>query len=66
MIVVPGSQQIKKEAEREGLHEIFQKLVLNGECRVLYVFGNESDKLLNNQICASTSNRILEDREPYW
>ena len=64
MLVVPGSQQVKAEAEREGLHEIF--LEAGAEWRdagCSMCLGMNEDKLVGNERSISTSNRNFIGRQ---
>lgn len=63
-IVVPGSQQVKKSAEMEGLDKIFEKAGFewrNAGCSLC--LGMNEDKLTRNEICASSSNRNFIGRQ---
>ncbi|HEY4373856.1 MAG TPA: 3-isopropylmalate dehydratase large subunit, partial [Burkholderiales bacterium] len=63
-IVVPGSQTVKRHAEREGLHEIF--LAAGFEWRdagCSMCTGSNGDKVPSGERCASTSNRNFEGRQ---
>ena len=63
-VVVPGSQQIKKEAEAEGLDRIFKEAGADWResgCSMCIAMNN--DKLEPGQICVSTSNRNFEGRQ---
>lgn len=63
-IVVPGSQQVKKQAEAEGLHDIFTAAGLewrNAGCSMC--LGMNPDKLIGDEICASSSNRNFIGRQ---
>ncbi|MCS7143040.1 MAG: 3-isopropylmalate dehydratase large subunit [Aigarchaeota archaeon] len=63
-LVVPGSQLVKRRAERLGLHKIFIDAGFewkNSGCSMCIAM-NE-DKLLSGQRCASTSNRNFENRQ---
>ena len=63
-IVVPGSQQVKAQAEEEGLDKIF--LDAGFEWRYAgcsMCLGMNQDKLIGDQICASTSNRNFIGRQ---
>jgi 3-isopropylmalate/(R)-2-methylmalate dehydratase large subunit len=63
-MVVPGSQQIKQEAESEGLHEIFLRAGFDWrESGCSMCLGMNSDILNPGQRCASTSNRNFEGRQ---
>lgn len=64
MLVVPGSEIIKQQAEAEGLHEIF--LAAGAEWREAgcsMCLGMNGDILLPGQLCVSTSNRNFEGRQ---
>ena len=63
-LVVPGSGLVKEQAEKEGLHEVF--LSAGFEWRdpgCSMCLGMNSDKLLEGERCASTSNRNFEGRQ---
>ncbi|SDO71888.1 3-isopropylmalate dehydratase large subunit [Halobacillus aidingensis] len=63
-IVVPGSQQVKAQAETEGLHHIFLEAGLewrNSGCSMC--LGMNDDFVGPNERCASTSNRNFEGRQ---
>jgi 3-isopropylmalate/(R)-2-methylmalate dehydratase large subunit len=63
-MVVPGSQQVKAEAEAEGLHEVFREAGF--EWRVAgcsMCLGMNPDVLSEGERCASTSNRNFEGRQ---
>ena len=62
--VVPGSQQVKKAAEAEGLDKIFSASGFewrNSGCSIC--LGMNEDKLIGNEICASSSNRNFIGRQ---
>jgi 3-isopropylmalate/(R)-2-methylmalate dehydratase large subunit len=64
MLVVPGSEQVKKLAESEGLDRIF--LAAGAEWRepgCSMCLGMNPDILSPGQRCASTSNRNFEGRQ---
>jgi len=64
MLVVPGSEIIKQQAEAEGLHEIF--LAAGAEWREAgcsMCLGMNGDMLKPGQLCVSTSNRNFEGRQ---
>ncbi len=64
MLVVPGSQQIKCQAEAEGLHEIF--LAAGAEWREAgcsMCIAMNGDQLEPGQYAVSTSNRNFEGRQ---
>jgi 3-isopropylmalate/(R)-2-methylmalate dehydratase large subunit len=63
-MVVPGSQQVKQQAEVEGLDEIFTKAGFewrSAGCSMC--LGMNPDILDPGQRCASTSNRNFEGRQ---
>lgn len=63
-LIVPGSQEVKRAAEREGLHEVF--LAAGAEWREpgcsMCIAMNE-DRLTPGQTAVSTSNRNFEGRQ---
>ncbi len=62
--VVPGSEAVKREAEAEGLHEIF--LAAGFEWRepgCSMCLAMNPDKLVGDQISASSSNRNFKGRQ---
>ena len=63
-IVVPGSGLIKKQAEKEGISEIFIDSGFEWrEPGCSMCLGMNSDQLGSGERCASTSNRIFEGRQ---
>jgi 3-isopropylmalate/(R)-2-methylmalate dehydratase large subunit len=63
-MVVPGSQQVKAQAESEGLHEVFQRAGFewrSAGCSMC--LGMNPDILSPGERCASTSNRNFEGRQ---
>jgi 3-isopropylmalate/(R)-2-methylmalate dehydratase large subunit len=63
-MVVPGSQQVKHAAEREGLHKIFQDAGFEWrESGCSMCLGMNPDILRPAERCASTSNRNFEGRQ---
>jgi len=63
-IVVPGSQQVAKAAEAEGLHEVFREAGFewrNAGCSMC--LGMNDDKLQGREMSASTSNRNFIGRQ---
>ncbi len=63
-MVVPGSQQVKSEAEQEGLDEIFRAAGFEWRtagCSMC--LGMNPDILAEGERCASTSNRNFEGRQ---
>jgi len=64
LMVVPGSQDVKKQAEQEGLDKIFKEA--GGEWREAgcsMCIAMNSDELTPGQYCVSTSNRNFEGRQ---
>ena len=64
VLVVPGSQQVRLQAEAEGLDEIFKSA--GAEWRFAgcsMCLGMNPDQLQPQQRCASTSNRNFEGRQ---
>jgi len=64
VLVVPGSAQVKAEAEAEGLHEVFTAAGAQWRgagCSMC--LGMNPDKLMPGQRSASTSNRNFEGRQ---
>jgi 3-isopropylmalate/(R)-2-methylmalate dehydratase large subunit len=63
-MVVPGSQQVKRQAEKEGLDAIFQKAGFEWrESGCSMCLGMNADVVESGQRCASTSNRNFEGRQ---
>jgi 3-isopropylmalate/(R)-2-methylmalate dehydratase large subunit len=63
-MVVPGSQQVKTQAEREGLHEVFRRAGFDWRgagCSMCLAMN--ADVLEPGERCASTSNRNFEGRQ---
>lgn len=63
-LIVPGSGQIRLQAEREGLDSIFQKAGFewrSAGCSMC--LGMNDDRLNAGERCASTSNRNFEGRQ---
>ena len=64
MMIVPGSEAVKKKAEQEGLHKIFTAAGAEWrEAGCSMCLGMNSDKLGKGQLCVSTSNRNFEGRQ---
>lgn len=64
MMVVPGSQQVKAQAEREGLHEIFKAAGAEWrEAGCSMCIAMNGDQLAPGQYAVSTSNRNFEGRQ---
>jgi len=63
-MVVPGSQAVKRAAEHEGLHRIFQEAGFEWrESGCSMCLGMNPDILEPGERCASTSNRNFEGRQ---
>ncbi len=64
VLVVPGSQQVKAQAEQEGLHKVFQAAGCDWRqsgCSMCLAMN--PDQLQPGERCASTSNRNFEGRQ---
>jgi len=63
-LVVPGSMTVKRQAESEGLHEVFLKAGFEWrEPGCSMCLGMNPDVLRPGERCASTSNRNFEGRQ---
>ncbi len=63
-IVVPGSEKVAKEAKEEGLDKIFIKAGFQWrEPGCSMCLAMNSDKLIGNQVSASSSNRNFKGRQ---
>src|SRR5262245_2831378 len=63
-LVVPGSQQVREQAEKEGLHEIFSAAGFEWRgagCSMCLAMN--PDKLVGREVCASSSNRNFKGRQ---
>lgn len=66
VLVVPGSQRVKKQAEAEGLHTIFINAGMEWrEPGCSMCLAMNADKLEKGEHCASTSNRNFEGRQGF-
>ena len=64
MLVVPGSQQVKKAAEAEGLHEVFRSAGAEWrESGCSMCLGMNGDTVPKGHYAVSTSNRNFEGRQ---
>ena len=64
VLVVPGSQMVKSQAEAEGLHKVFLNAGMEWrEPGCSMCLAMNSDKLGAGEHCASTSNRNFEGRQ---
>jgi len=63
-LVVPGSQQVRRLAQAEGLHEVFQEAGFEWrEPGCSMCLAMNPDKLEGRQMCASSSNRNFKGRQ---
>ena len=63
-MVVPGSGQVKEQAEAEGLHEVFKAAGFQWrEPGCSMCLAMNADRLEPGERCASTSNRNFEGRQ---
>jgi len=63
-LIVPGSQQVAKAAEAEGLHEIFQEAGFQWrKAGCSMCLGMNDDKLQGREMSASSSNRNFIGRQ---
>jgi 3-isopropylmalate/(R)-2-methylmalate dehydratase large subunit len=63
-MVVPGSQQVKAQAEQEGLDRVFREAGFDWrEAGCSMCLGMNPDILAPGERCASTSNRNFEGRQ---
>ncbi len=63
-LVVPGSQDVARQAEAEGLHEVFRAAGFEWRlpgCSMCLAMN--PDKLIGDQVCASSSNRNFKGRQ---
>ncbi|MEA2548851.1 MAG: 3-isopropylmalate/(R)-2-methylmalate dehydratase large subunit [Chloroflexota bacterium] len=64
MMIVPGSDEVKREAEREGLHEVFRAAGAEWrESGCSMCIAMNGDQLSPGQYAISTSNRNFEGRQ---
>jgi len=64
MLVIPGSQQVKKEAEAEGLDRVFIEAGAEWrESGCSMCLGMNGDRVQQGQYSVSTSNRNFEGRQ---
>jgi 3-isopropylmalate/(R)-2-methylmalate dehydratase large subunit len=62
-LVVPGSHEVKKQAEQLGLDEVFKSAGFEWrEPGCSMCLGMNPDKLVGEQLCASSSNRNFKGR----
>jgi 3-isopropylmalate/(R)-2-methylmalate dehydratase large subunit len=63
-LVVPGSQQVKREAEAEGLDRVFKEAGADWrESGCSMCLGMNGDTVAKGAYCVSTSNRNFEGRQ---
>jgi 3-isopropylmalate/(R)-2-methylmalate dehydratase large subunit len=63
-MVVPGSGQVKRQAEQEGLDRVFRDAGFDWrEAGCSMCLGMNPDQLAPGERCASTSNRNFEGRQ---
>jgi 3-isopropylmalate/(R)-2-methylmalate dehydratase large subunit len=63
-VVVPGSMQVKAQAEAEGLHEVFQSAGFSWrDAGCSSCLAMNPDVIPSGERCASTSNRNYEGRQ---
>jgi 3-isopropylmalate/(R)-2-methylmalate dehydratase large subunit len=63
-LIVPGSQQVAKAAEAEGLHEVFQAAGFQWrKAGCSMCLGMNDDKLQGREVSASSSNRNFIGRQ---
>src|SRR5262249_8193360 len=64
LMIVPGSQQVKKQAEAEGLHEIFKAAGAGWrEAGCSMCLAMNGDRVEPGQYAISSSNRNFEGRQ---
>ena len=64
VLVVPGSQQVKRQAEAEGLHRVFTEAGAEWrESGCSMCIAMNGDQLRPGQVAVSTSNRNFEGRQ---
>jgi 3-isopropylmalate/(R)-2-methylmalate dehydratase large subunit len=64
MLVVPGSQEVKRQAEAEGLHQVFLDAGAQWrESGCSMCLGMNGDVVGSGQYAISTSNRNFEGRQ---
>jgi 3-isopropylmalate/(R)-2-methylmalate dehydratase large subunit len=64
LLIVPGSQQVKREAEQEGLDRVFLEAGADWrESGCSMCLGMNGDTVPKGEYCVSTSNRNFEGRQ---
>jgi len=62
--VVPGSQAVAKQAEEEGLDEVFRAAGFQWrQAGCSMCLAMNPDKLVGREVCASSSNRNFKGRQ---
>ena len=63
-LVVPGSYAVKEQAESEGLDRVFREAGFDWrEAGCSMCLAMNPDKLVGDQLCASSSNRNFKGRQ---
>ena len=63
-LIVPGSMEVKRQAEKKGLHKIFEEAGFEWrEAGCSMCLAMNPDKLKGDEICASSSNRNFKGRQ---
>ncbi|MBQ42923.1 MAG: 3-isopropylmalate dehydratase large subunit [Gemmatimonadetes bacterium] len=63
-LVVPGSRAVRKQAEEEGLHEVFLEAGFEWrQAGCSMCLAMNPDKLQGREVCASSSNRNFKGRQ---
>jgi 3-isopropylmalate/(R)-2-methylmalate dehydratase large subunit len=63
-MVVPGSHRVKLQAEAEGLHDVFTAAGADWrEPGCSMCLAMNPDKLIGQELCASSSNRNFKGRQ---
>ncbi len=63
-LVVPGSEEVKRQAEAEGLDQIFREAGFDWrEAGCSMCLAMNPDKLVGREVCASSSNRNFKGRQ---
>ena len=63
-LVVPGSQAVARQAEAEGLDEVFRAAGFEWrEAGCSMCLAMNPDKLVGREVCASSSNRNFKGRQ---
>ena len=63
-LVVPGSRAVRKQAEEEGLHEVFLEAGFEWrQAGCSMCLAMNPDRLQGREVCASSSNRNFKGRQ---